>query len=332
MAMQTVYLKEHERMGHSSVGQLSSVTSAPWWGSQSVYGDSCGQIKPFSLEFSNYVDHFAANKNPVRGAEQLFDKGLTTQFTIFSDDCKMSGEAQNLEATLSLQPSVTVAEPRNRFELGFNQPMICAKYPYMDQFYGLFSAYGPQIPGRMMLPLNLSTDDGPIYVNAKQYHGIIRRRQSRAKAVQENKLIKRSKPYMHESRHLHAMRRPRGCGGRFLNTRNSSDGNGKSGSELHKKTGGLGRHMQSSASQSSEVLQSEVGTLNSSKETNGSSPNISGSEVTSMCSLGGLDSFAVNHLGSAIHHSLADMIDGGHGIIMPTKWVGAAGSCFNLKV
>lgn len=45
----------------------------------------------------------------------------------------------------------------------------------------------------MMLPLNLSTDDGPIYVNAKQYHGIIRRRQSRAKAVQENKLIKRSK-------------------------------------------------------------------------------------------------------------------------------------------
>ena len=109
---------------------------------------------------------------------------------------------------------------------------------------------------------------------------------------------------MHESRHLHALRRPRGCGGRFLNTKGSTNGNGRNESKVN-KTGG--RQLQSSASQSSEVLHSEVGTLNSSKETNRSSPNISGSEVTSMYSREGFDGFSVNRLGSSVH-SLVDMV------------------------
>jgi nuclear transcription factor Y alpha len=92
MAMQPVYLKEHEGIGHNSVGQYSSVnSSAPWWsnnafGSQSVYGgESCGQMKPFSLELSNYIDQLAPTKHLSRGVEQLFDKGhhTTNQFTIF---------------------------------------------------------------------------------------------------------------------------------------------------------------------------------------------------------------------------------------------------------
>jgi len=34
----------------------------------------------------------------------------------------MSGDAQNPQATLSLQSSL--AEPHNRFEIGVNQPMV----------------------------------------------------------------------------------------------------------------------------------------------------------------------------------------------------------------
>ncbi|KAJ6785166.1 hypothetical protein PWT90_09207 [Aphanocladium album] len=74
-------------------------------------------------------------------------------------------------------------------------------------------------------------EESPLYVNAKQFHRILKRRVARQRLEEQLRLTSKGRrPYLHESRHNHAMRRPRGPGGRFLTTEEvaalEKDGNG----------------------------------------------------------------------------------------------------------
>lgn len=66
---------------------------------------------------------------------------------------------------------------------------------------------------KVLLPA-LNMDAQPIPVNPLQYHRILKRRLARSK--QKPFLRNRDRPYLHESRHRHAVMRQRGPKGKFM--------------------------------------------------------------------------------------------------------------------
>ncbi|KAL6206527.1 hypothetical protein ACLB2K_023775 [Fragaria x ananassa] len=191
------------------------------------------------------------------GALHLFHVLMTSSVHDHSDSCESDDQQKHSESQMiSSSPAPGMSHPGipgpmqyvTPPQIGAGHAVAPGAYPYPDPYYrSIFApydtqAYPPQPYGgqptvhlQLMgiqqagVPLPTDAVEEPVFVNAKQYHGILRRRQSRAKAESENKALKNRKPYLHESRHLHALRRARGCGGRFLNAK--KDENEQSGGE-----------------------------------------------------------------------------------------------------
>lgn len=175
----------------------------------------------------------------------------------FSDNSESEmGQSQMEGQIQSSSPASGISHPSN-IQYPTHNALGQAAYPYPDPYYRSMLPYETQPypaqpypvqpmvhlqlmgiqPGGVPLPSS-DTVEEPVFVNAKQYHGIMRRRQCRAKAESENKAHKNRKPYLHESRHLHALRRSRGCGGRFekkdkQQKEKGSDDNSQSHSHSH---------------------------------------------------------------------------------------------------
>ncbi|CAK9310271.1 unnamed protein product [Citrullus colocynthis] len=188
----------------------STKYSEPWWhgvGNNTIAGEK--PAKTSSAEYLNVTVTSGATQSQAND-ENIGKEVQHVKYIPFSTSPPV-GEHLDLNSQMEL----------------VGHSIVLTSYPFSDaQYCQMLASYGPQstLPhiyglhhARMPLPLEM--EEEPVYVNAKQYHGILRRRQSRAKAELEKKVIKSRKPYLHESRHLHAMRRARGSGGRFLNTK-----------------------------------------------------------------------------------------------------------------
>lgn len=213
-----------------------TISSQPWWCgvghdsiSRDMLGGGIGNISSPREPINGGLVTKTSKSQVNRGMDAGTDATKEVLISVASQaDGKFGGQQPPQHAVSLMHPpfSEYLTQPSQLELVGHS--IACASYPYSDSYYGgAVPAYGhqalvhPQSIGvhsaRMALPLEMAEE--PVYVNAKQYHGILRRRQLRAKAELEKKLIRVRKPYLHESRHLHAMRRARGCGGRFVNTK-----------------------------------------------------------------------------------------------------------------
>ncbi|KAK8582130.1 hypothetical protein V6N13_145114 [Hibiscus sabdariffa] len=210
----------------------TAVYSEPWWringyGAITLRVRGGNASNSSSGEFPNGSESNEGQTLSNGGISKEDDVNKETQAAASSRSVGSGGQEH-----LNLQQHVASTMPAIHDECLTQPPQLelvshsiaCASNPYQDSFYGgMIAAYGHQPLGyppfvgmpnsRMALPIEKAQE--PVYVNAKQYQGILRRRQARAKAELEKKDIKVRKPYLHESRHQHAMRRARGSGGRF---------------------------------------------------------------------------------------------------------------------
>ncbi|KAJ8513595.1 hypothetical protein OPV22_004029 [Ensete ventricosum] len=319
----STFFKRHG-VGQLLVSQTPPAPLVPCWvGSQPLHGEPLGQLKPLtgdhiSLEeqlpvVSRQGNHFVVAGHGPRLGFEIPEKGgnsSTANCSIFPDRKELGKEqkTQQYFAPFSLQSSLP--ENPGHFKQGLGHSVVCPSDSYVDQFYGLYATYGAAqaMHGRVLLPMDVATD-GPIYVNAKQFYAILRRRKARGKAEKQNKSIKVRKPYLHESRHLHAMRRVRGRGGRFLNTQKVKDA----------------MPPRRAMTLSSEILQADSVHLKSAS---------GGSEVTSLYEQETIDHLGIiERLRASVLHPLSNMVNGGgegSGVIH-NNWGAAADGCCDVR-
>ncbi|VIO86259.1 Uncharacterized protein BM_BM6776 [Brugia malayi] len=192
-------------------------------GSQPTSTSSIPQYQPCQVQVVNLATDLdtAVNSNDqksyilIPNAQQTFQLGGNSLQVLPSNVQVINLNDVASYITLPSSPSISVSEQSQ--QPSTSSPIVSSPFLFTDA-KGIDIANVVQLlttQGTSNNPLVTKPDEEPLYVNAKQYHRIIKRRAARAKLESEGRIPKERRKYLHESRHKHALTRVRGEGGKF---------------------------------------------------------------------------------------------------------------------
>ncbi|KAF2009787.1 hypothetical protein BU24DRAFT_63620 [Aaosphaeria arxii CBS 175.79] len=198
----------HQQYGMSPTQAAAMATAAAagpagYYDQNSLQGQLDPRASPRMSAGAIKTDGRVAPRSPTAVSNPMSAGGLASQVQM------TPGQQQQLaqQRRMSTQVGSPMQQPQPVMSHGGARPSVAPQMPQPPQPH----QSSPEAIG------GAPAEEAPLYVNAKQFHRILKRRLARQKLEDALRLTSKGrKPYLHESRHNHAMRRPRGPGGRFL--------------------------------------------------------------------------------------------------------------------